>query len=145
MNKIMKNIEIYDRITGTDKLEKIIIVTSKSLDITKSYNDMQTKTSYMDSATRTGKLIFLADNQKLKEFESWMKEVGQWNNVDEIYIYDRYHKTGHDMIKKAKMKRHKYSWKIDLKPEYEKCWFNGEVSGCKLWSEHALDPKNERF
>ncbi len=145
MNKIEQNIENYERRTNGKKLQKIVIATSKPLNGTVSKYDYTTGTAYTDDKSKHGKLVFLADNQKLKEFESWMKSVEQWDNVDEIYIYDRYHVTGEDMVKKATMKRHKYSWIIDLKPEFKKCWFNGEVVGCKLWSEYALDPKNERF
>lgn len=141
----MENLEKYERVNGVEKLEKIVIVTSKAMNTMKSYNDMATGTSYMDDATTTGKLVFLADSQKLKEFEDWMVEVGQSDNINEIYIFDRYHKNGDDMIKRATQKRHKYSYAITLKPEYEKCWYNGEVTGCNLWHEYRLDPKNERF
>ena len=49
------------------------------------------------------------------------------------------------MIKRATMKLHEFSYAITLKDEFKKCWWNGEVSGCKLWSEYALDPENKRW
>ena len=64
---------------------------------------------------------------------------------DEIYIYDRYHKNGDDMIKRSTMMLHEFSYTITIKKEYEHCWWNGEVAGCKLFDEYAFDPKNKAW
>ena len=74
-----------------------------------------------------------------------MKENEQWEMIDEIYIYDRYHVDGNDMVESVTERKHEFSCDINLKKEYEQCWFNKKVSGCKLWSEYALDPENKRF
>jgi hypothetical protein len=129
---------------GDGKLEKIIIVTSKNLKSIKRYQDSMGR-AYTDDCDVAGKLIFLADKKRYEKFNEWMKEVGQWENMDEVYIFDRYHKNGDDMIERASMKLHEYSWTITLKDKYKECWFGGEVSGCQLWKEHRLDPKNIRW
>lgn len=143
--KMMENIKNLERVNDNSKLEKIIIVTSKGLTGMSKKYDIGTQTSYQDDSEVSGKLVFLADKVKFNEWKCWMKEVGQWDNVDEVYIYDRYHKNGDDMIKRATQKLHKYSYAITLKPEYKECWFNGEVTGCKLWYEFGLDPHNIRW
>ena len=126
------------------KLEKIIIVTSGPLKSAKrSYDNIGN--SYMDTCNTTGKLIFLGDKKKYERMKKWMKEIDQWKNMDEVYIFDRFHKNGEDMVKRATQKLHEFSYVITLKEEYKECWWNGEVSGCRLYPEFALDPKNERW
>ena len=126
------------------KFEKIIIVTSKGLTSNKQYQDNMGN-SFTDDCDVRGKMIFLADKKKYEKFKKWMKSIDQWKNMDEVYIFDRFHKNGDDMIKRATMKLHEYSWTITLKEEYKKCWFNGEVSGCQLWREHRIDPDNKQW
>lgn len=126
------------------KLEKIIIVTSRPLRSMKQSEDNMGN-RYMDDCEVTGKLIFIGDKKKYERMKKWMKEIDQWKNMDEVYIYDRYHKNGEDMIKRATQKLHEFSYTITLKDEYKKCWWNGEVSGCRLEPEFALDPDNKRW
>ena len=126
------------------KLEKIIIITSKPLRSTKQTEDNMGN-RYVDDCDVTGKLIFLGDKKKYEKMVKWMKSIDQWKNMDEVYIFDRFHKNGEDMIERATMKLHEYSYIITLKEKYKECWFNGEVSGCMLWKEHALDPENKRW
>jgi hypothetical protein len=126
------------------KLEKIIIVTSKPLRSMKQTEDNMGN-RYVDDCEVTGKLIFIGDKKKYERMVKWMKEIGQWDNMDEVYIYDRYHKNGDDMVKRATMKLHEFSYVITLKDEYKECWWGGEVSGCRLHPEFALDPRNERW
>ena len=126
-------------------LEKIVIAVSKPLNVSVRKDDAATGSSYSDIESTTGKMIFLSDKDKYHQFEAWMKQNGQWDEVDEIYIFDRYHKNGEDMIERASMMMHEFSHLITLKEEFKKCWFNGEVSGCKLYSEYALDPENKAW
>tara|TARA_R110002020_G_scaffold466850_1_gene689876 strand:+ start:759 stop:1211 length:453 start_codon:yes stop_codon:yes gene_type:complete len=126
-------------------LEKIVIAVSGPLEVPTMKDDPATGSRYSDSETRVGKMIFLADKEKYDQWEIWMKENDQWDEVDEIYIYDRYHKNGEDMIQRASMMLHEFSHTITLKDKFKECWFDGQVSGCKLWDEHALDPKNKAW
>tara|TARA_R100001443_G_scaffold100410_1_gene107814 strand:- start:304 stop:747 length:444 start_codon:yes stop_codon:yes gene_type:complete len=142
--ELIRNMEALDRKNGTEKLEKIIIVTSRPFNRLKQKEDNMGN-SFVDDHSVTGKMMFIGNKEKYNDFKEWMKEIGEWDNVDELYIYDRYHKSGHDMIEKTSMKLHKYCYSITLKDEYKECWFNGEVSGCKLWNEDALDPDNKRW
>tara|TARA_Y100000004_G_scaffold126789_1_gene142733 strand:- start:6024 stop:6413 length:390 start_codon:yes stop_codon:yes gene_type:complete len=126
-------------------LEKIIIAVSKPFDAPKSVLDPATNCHYSDYETITGKLMFIGDKKKYNRFKDFMKKNEQWDMIDEIYIYDRYHKNGNDMVESVIQRKHEFSCDINLKKEYEQCWFNKKVSGCKLWPEYALDPYNKRF
>ena len=89
------------------KFEKIIIVTSKGLTSNKQYQDNMGN-SFTDDCDVRGKMIFLADKKKYEKFKKWMKSIDQWKNMDEVYIFDRFHKNGDDMIKRATMKLHEF-------------------------------------
>ena len=126
-------------------MEKIVVAVSGPLDIGKSRLDHVTGSTYSDLETVTGKMIFIANKDRFTRWETWMKENDQWNEIDEIYVFDRYHKSGDDMIQRCSMHLHEFSWSITLKDEFKECWWNGEVSGCQLFSEFALDPDNEAW
>ena len=96
-------------------LEKIVIAVSKPLNVSVKKDDAATGSSYSDIESTTGKMIFLSDKDKYHQFEAWMKQNGQWDEVDEIYIFDRYHKNGEDMIERASMMMHEFSHLITLK------------------------------
>ena len=128
-----------------ETLEKIVIAVSGPLDIPKTMYDSVTNSTYQDSKNVTGKMIFLANKEKFQQWEKWMHENGQHSEIDEVYIYDRFHKSGVDMIERCSMHLHEFSWSITLKDKFKECWFNGEVQGCKLWNEHALDPENKAW
>ena len=144
-NKLIENMEKLEGPKKDHNLEKIIIAVSKPLDVPKTMYDRATHSTYQDSNNVTGKMIFIANKERFQKFEQWMKENGQWDEIDEIYIYDRFHKTGDDMIKRTSMQRHEFSWVITLKDKFKECWFHGEVSGCKLWTEHAYDPTHSAW
>ena len=124
------------------KYEKIIIAVSKPIFKLKKKEDNMGHV-FMDDDETVGKMIFIADKKKYQEWCLWMKENKQWEQMNEIYIYDRTHVSGEDMIERATMMLHKYSYVITLKDKFKKCWFNGEVDGCKLFPEHAIDPENK--
>jgi len=126
-------------------LEKIVIAVSGPLNVGVTRTDASTGYNYQDIDQTTGKMVFLANKEKYDQWEIWMKENDQWDEVDEIYIYDRYHKSGEDMIERCSMMMHEFSHTITLKDKFKKCWFGGEVKGCKLWTEHALDPENKAW
>ena len=65
--------------------------------------------------------------------------------IDEVYIMDRFHIDGEDMIESVEEKLHEFSYTIELKEKYKHCWWGGEVMGCRLFSEYALDPDNKRW
>lgn len=126
-------------------LEKIIIASSKPFDAPKAVLDSSTNSYYSDYETTTGYLAFIGNKKKLKDFEKFMKKRNLWEMIDELYIYDRYHINGNDMVESIKQIRHEFNCEIKIKEEYKHCWFNGNVYGCKLWEEYALDPYNKRF
>lgn len=126
-------------------LEKIVIAVSGPLNIGVTKIDSSTGYNFQDIDQTTGKMVFLANKAKFDQWKIWMKENDQWNEVDEIYIYDRYHKSGEDMIERCSMMLHEFSHTITLKDKFKECWFGGEVKGCKLWNEHALDPENKAW
>lgn len=126
-------------------MEKIVVAVSGPLDIPKSRLDHVTGSTYSDLETVTGKMMFIANKDRFTRWKYWMKENEQWNEIDEIYVFDRYHKSGDDMIKRCSMHLHEFSWSITLKDEFKECWWNGEVSGCRLFPEFALDPDNEAW
>ncbi len=144
MDNIQK-LEEKEKRKINSNLEKIVIAVSKPLEVAVMKDDAATGSRYQDSETTTGKMIFLSNKDKYEQFQAWMKLNDQWDEVDEIYIYDRYHKSGEDMIERASMMLHEFSHSITLKDKFKECWFNGEVSGCKLYSKHALDPKNKAW
>tara|TARA_R110000851_G_C13073102_1_gene565052 strand:+ start:437 stop:874 length:438 start_codon:yes stop_codon:yes gene_type:complete len=144
----MKNIQKLEekqRRKINHDLEKIVIAVSGPLEIPKSFKDLSTGSTYSDSESVTGKMTFIANKDTFTRWETWMKENDQWDEIDEIYVFDRFHKSGDDMIKRCSMHLHEFSWSITLKDEFKECWFGGEVSGCKLWNEHALDPENKAW
>ena len=146
--KLMKNIENWEKRQKLKKdknLEKIVILVSKPIQISVTKKDVGTGAYYQDLDTRTGKMIFVGDFAKYQRMIEFMKDNGQWNEIDELYIYDRYHKNGDDMIKRSTMMLHEFSYTITIKKEYEHCWWNGEVAGCKLFDEYAFDPKNKAW
>lgn len=126
-------------------LEKIVIAVSGPLNVGVTKIDAATGHNFQDIDQKTGKMVFLANKQKYDQWEIWMKENDQWDEVDEIYIFDRYHKNGEDMIERCSMMLHEFSHTITLKEKFKKCWFNGEVKGCQLWKEYALDPENKAW
>ena len=126
------------------KLEKIIIAVSKPLfQLKKTQDNMGNIT--VDDKEVAGQMIFIANKEKYERWKRWMDQQDQWENMDEVYIYDRIHISGEDMIERATMTLHEFSYTITLKEKFKKCWFNGEVGGCKLWQEYALDPYNKRW
>lgn len=133
------------KIKKNKNLEKIVIVVSKPLEISVMKDDPSTGLKFADNDTKTGKMIFISNKEKYDQFLVWMKENEQYDEIDEIYIFDRYHKSGEDMIERVTMMMHEFSHAITLKEKFKKCWFNGEVSGCKLFSEYALDPENKAW
>mgnify|MGYP003140604330 CR=1 FL=1 len=126
-------------------LEKIIIASSVPLNTPKTAYDPMLRKYYSDYATTTGYLAFIGNKEKLNRFKEFMKKRNAWEMIDELYIYDRYHKNGNDMVESVKELRHEFNCRIEIKKEYKHCWFNEEVYGCKLWPEYALDPNNKRF
>ena len=141
MNQLVKQ----EKIKLDHNMEKIVIVVSRPLDIDRTKYDHATHSTFQDSSNVTGKMIFIANKKRFQEFELWMHENGQQSEIGEIYIYDRFNQDGIDMIKRCSMHKHEFSWSITLKDEFKKCWFNGEVKGCKLWSEYAYDPQNSAW
>lgn len=126
------------------KYEKVVIARSKPLNSTKSYQDNMGN-NYIDDYNPTGNMIFLADKEKYFRWKKWMKEIGQWDTIDEIYVFDTIHKNGDNMIKRATMKLHEFSYVITLKDAYKHCWWGGEVSGEQLFREYAIDPDNKHW
>lgn len=126
------------------KLEKIIICVSKPMFRLKQTQDNMGHVC-MDDSEVSGKMIFIANKEKYERWKRWMDQQDQWKNMDEVYIYDRFHISGEDMIERSTMMLHEYSYTITLKEKFKECWWNGEVSGCRLHPEFALDPDNKRW
>ena len=141
----IKKLEEKEKIKINHDLQKIVIAVSKPFDIGVTKTDASTGYNYQDIDQTTGKMIFIANKKKYDQWQMWMKENDQWDEVDEIYIYDRFHKSGEDMIERCSMMLHEFSHTITLKEKFKHCWWNEEVSGCKLFEEHALDPYNKAW
>ena len=141
-----KKTELQKIVKGLDvTLEKIIVITSKALTGSVSRYDPATYSSYSDVTDRTGTMVFVADKKKYKRFNKWIKKMEQEHMIDEVYIMDRFHIDGEDMIESVEEKLHEFSYTIELKEKYKHCWWGGEVMGCRLFSEFALDPDNKRW
>jgi len=126
-------------------IEKIIVITSKPFEAAATKLDLATDSHYADAETTTGKLVFIGNKDKLDACLEWLKEVGQYDKIDELYIFDRYHKSGEDMIESYYEKMHEYNLEITIKDKFQECWWNGNPKGCQLFREYALDPDNERW
>lgn len=126
-------------------LEKIIIATSTPFE-TAATGYTNYGQSFADTRTTTGKLTFVGTRKDYDKFITFLKEADMYDMLDEIYIYDRFHVSGEDMIEKVlPTGKHDFSQVIKLKEKFKKCWWNGEVEGCRLFSEFAFDPQNELF
>ena len=128
-----------------ETLQKIVIAVSKPLEVPKTIHDHSTNSTFQDLDSVTGKMIFIANKERFIRWKTWMKENDQWNEIDEIYVFDRFHKSGEDMIERCSMMLHEFSHTITLKDKFKQCWFQGEVSGCQLFPEFALDPENKAW
>tara|TARA_R100000781_G_scaffold63337_1_gene40195 strand:- start:2009 stop:2470 length:462 start_codon:yes stop_codon:yes gene_type:complete len=147
-SKLIKNMENLDKkepIKLDKYLEKIIIAVSKPLIISESKLDSDMNKYYKDSNSVVGKMIFIANKEKYERWLEWMELNDQNKEIDEIYIYDRFHIDGNDMIERSSIMLHEFSYAITLKDKYKKCWFNQEINGCKLYREFAIDPFNEAW
>ena len=141
-----KKTELQNIVKGLDvKLEKIIVITSQPFEVAASKLDPATDSYYSDAETTTGKLVFIGHRDKLDACLEWLKEVGQYDKIDELYIFDRYHISGEDMIESYYEKMHEYNLEITIKDKFKECWWNGNPKGCQLFREYALDPNNERW
>jgi len=141
-----KKTELQNIVKGMGvKLEKIIVITSKPFEVAASKLDPATDSYYSDTETTTGKLVFIGHKDKLDACLEWLKEVGQYDKIDELYIFDRYHISGEDMIESYYEKMHEYNLEITIKDKFKECWWNGNPKGCQLFKEYALDPNNERW
>lgn len=128
-----------------EPLEKIIVITSQPFERNAIKLDSATGENYSDYETATGKLVFIGNKDKLDACLEWLKEVGQYDKIDELYIFDRYHISGEDMIESYYEKMHEYNLEITIKEKFQECWWNGNPKGCQLFREYALDPDNERW
>ena len=116
-----------------ETLQKIVIAVSKPLEVPKTIHDHSTNSTFQDLDSVTGKMIFIANKERFIRWKTWMKEN------------DQFHKSGEDMIERCSMMLHEFSHTITLKDKFKQCWFQGEVSGCQLFPEFALDPENKAW
>lgn len=124
------------------KLEKIIIIESKPFDMAVNKFDRNTQSAFVDNAVRTGRMIFIGNQQKLDKALNLIAEYGF--AVNEVYIHDRYHKDGFDMIASVKT-RSEFQQDITLRHDYKEHWFNERVGGGNLAWNEGIDCTNIRF
>jgi len=141
----MKEIRRHVRQTDIEPLEKIIFLTSKPFERAKAVQDYATVSYFSDSETTSGQMSFIGHRKDYEKCMIWLKEMDMYDLLDEVYIFDRYHKNGDDMVEKVIPMNHDFMQKIVIKEKYKHCWMGGEVYGGHLEAKYALDPLNERF
>ena len=127
------------------QLEKIIFLTTKPFDRGVIKRDYTTNSNYSDLETTSGRMSFIGHKKDYEKCMVWLKETDMYDLLDEVHIFDRYHKNGEDMVEKVTPMNHEFMQKIVIKEKYKHCWWNGEVYGGRLDPEYALDPFNKRF
>lgn len=133
------------RQAGVKPLEKIILITSKPFDTPTRRQDSATGEYYTDTEATYGNMSFVGHRKDYEKCIIWLKEIDMYDRLDEVYIFDRYHKNGDDMVEKVIPMNHEFMQKIVIKEKYKHCWMGGTVYGGHLEPKYALDPLNERF